>query len=44
MRMNNHTHVDHTTATSVSEGKCQEAASNSSLTLKYTEIKQRKYQ
>ncbi len=39
----NHTHVAQTTSTSLSEGKCQAAAFNSSLTLKYTETKQHKY-
>ncbi len=39
----NHTHVARTTSTSLSEGKCQAAAFNSSLTLKYTETKQHKY-
>ncbi len=43
MRMNNHTHVAQTSATSLSEEKCPAAASNSSLTLKYMEIKQSKY-
>ncbi len=33
------THVEQMTATSFNEGKCQAAASNSSLTFKYTEIK-----
>ncbi len=37
MCMNNYKHVEQTSATLFREEKCQAAASNSSLTLKYTD-------